>query len=254
MDEREVLRRHRAAQRAFYRFVGAASPTASCTERDDGLTVTVCPIRPERSLVNAVLYEDAAALEAALPELATVYADAGIHAWTVWVHVGDERAARACAAAGHVLDATPELMWAPLADMDLEPGEAEVDEAPSWQLVGELNDAAYGLPPEHLVVALRGAPDDAALLAVASVDGVPTACAGAIVEDGTAELTLVATLPPARGRGLAGACIRSVLRRARDGGADLTVLEATQIGRPVYRRLGYRELGAMQMWERRVSG
>ena len=32
---------------------------------------------------------------------------------------------------------------------------------------------------------------------------------------------------------------------------SVTVLESTQIGRPVYRALGYRELGALQMWERR---
>jgi GNAT superfamily N-acetyltransferase len=251
MDEREVVRRHRASHRAFHRLFEGLTPGAEVIERDDGILHLVCPVRPERSFVNSVVYEDGAALPAALPELAAFYAEHGVQAWTVWVAPGDEAAARACREAGHLLDATPELMWAPLAELDLDTGAIEFDEAPSWKLVGDLNDAAYGLPPDHLSITMEHADPARCLRTVAHLDGRPVATATVNVVGEDAHVVLVATLPEARGRGLAVACMRNVLARALQRGATTTTLEATQLGRPIYRRMGYRDLGAMGMWERR---
>ena len=55
---------------------------------DGGVTACVSPARPERSVVNSVVYDDAEALIAAIPALAVTYEDAGIAAWTVWVRPG----------------------------------------------------------------------------------------------------------------------------------------------------------------------
>jgi hypothetical protein len=41
------------------------------------------------------------------------------------------------------------------------------------------------------------------------------------------------------------------LLEARGRGCTTTSLQATMRGRPVYQRLGYRDIGAMHMWERR---
>ena len=41
-------------------------------------------------------------------------------------------------------------------------------------------------------------------------------------------------------------------RKAR--GCEVSTLQATKAGRPVYERLGYRSFGEIQMWERRNSG
>jgi GNAT superfamily N-acetyltransferase len=251
MVEAEVLRRWRAGHRAFHRWFDGASPGARVLEREDGIMYLVCPARPERSLVNAVLYERAAALPAALPELAREYDDARVRAWTVWVHPGDRAAAAACEGAGHVLDATPELMWAPLDALDLATEGVDIDEDPGWATIGDLNDAAYGLPPDHLAITLHDARPTDDVRAVARIDGRPVASAAAVLTEANAEVVLVATLAHARGRGLATACIRSCLDRAQAAGATTTTLEATKLGRPVYERLGYRPLGPLQMWERR---
>ena len=64
-------------------------------------------------------------------------------------------------------------------------------------------------------------------------------------------MTLVATLPEARGRGLAGALMAHALVDAGERGLRTSTLVATKMGRPVYERLGYRGLGALEMWERR---
>jgi len=256
VDEGAVLRRHGAAQRAFYRLFDGASPGARFIERDDGLAYAITPARPERSLVNAVVYDDAAVLAAALPELAATYDAAGVEAWTVWVHVGDAVAAAACAAHGHVLDATPALMWAPLDyAFSLDVGTATVVDDPSWKLLGDINDAAYGLPPDHLSITLADADPAAAVRAVAlDGGGRPVAAACAVVAERVAAVTMVATLPQARGRGLAAACMRRCLVRARDEhGAGATILEATKVGEPRYATMGYRRAGSLGMWERRAT-
>jgi GNAT superfamily N-acetyltransferase len=64
-------------------------------------------------------------------------------------------------------------------------------------------------------------------------------------------VTLVGTAPPARGRGLATAAMLFALGAARRAGCRTTTLQATAAGRPIYQRLGYREFGSMQLWEKR---
>lgn len=253
LTREDVLARQRPAHRAFYSLFHHASPGAEVVVRDDGVTVCHVPARPERSLVNAVLYDDAAAVVAALPELAETFGPET--AWTVWVAPGDEAVAAACAAAGHVLDATPELMYASIDA--IVPGSwapaVPLETNPSWRLLGEVNDRAFGLPPDHLAITVAGTDPDAGWRAVAVHPGTGSAvaCAGVVVAGDTAELVMVATLPDARGRGLAAACVRSCLARAREeGGARWTTLEATKMGEPLYAHMGYARAGAYGMWER----
>jgi GNAT superfamily N-acetyltransferase len=71
--------------------------------------------------------------------------------------------------------------------------------------------------------------------------------------DGDAGVIFVATLPEARGRGLAGGLLAAALVEARDRGCDVSTLQATRMGESVYARLGYERIGAIQMWEKRRS-
>jgi GNAT superfamily N-acetyltransferase len=54
-----------------------------------------------------------------------------------------------------------------------------------------------------------------------------------------------------RGRGVTQALLRRALSDGRERGCDVSTLEATKMGRPVYERAGYRALGPIEMWERR---
>ena len=88
---------------------------------------------------------------------------------------------------------------------------------------------------------------------MARAGGRPAAALSLALHDGDAYVWLVATAPEARGRGLASELLRRALRAARDeAGATTTTLEATAMGEGVYRRLGYRDLGRLGMWEHRV--
>jgi ribosomal protein S18 acetylase RimI-like enzyme len=61
----------------------------------------------------------------------------------------------------------------------------------------------------------------------------------------------VGTDPAARRRGLAAALMRLAIADAAAAGCTTTTLQATQMGRPLYRGLGYEELGEMRLWEHR---
>lgn len=250
MDERELRARRLASQQAFLRIVGHGSEGARVIERD-GLVGCACPLRPDRSVVNAVAYHDPVAMIAAIGELAAVYDEAGIQAWTVWVPEGDEHVAQALEAAGHRLDGVPRQMATELAELDLEPRfELDLDPEPAWLDVAEINEAAYfesagGCYFGPSLSGMEGRPY------VTRLDGRPASALVVFDVGEDAYVGLVATRKEAQRRGLAGELLRHALREARERGLTTTTLESTAAGAPVYARLGYRDLGVVQMWERR---
>jgi ribosomal protein S18 acetylase RimI-like enzyme len=86
---------------------------------------------------------------------------------------------------------------------------------------------------------------------IARENGRPLASVVSADHEGDCSIWWVATVPDARGRGLAPGLMRRALADGRERGNDVTTLQATKLGRPVYERLGYRPLGAIEMWERR---
>jgi ribosomal protein S18 acetylase RimI-like enzyme len=232
-------------------FVGAfadASPGGRAVDLD-GVRLGIVPAMPDRSVVNSVVYDDAGALEAQLDRIAATYDDAGIAAWTVWAHEGDERAASVLADAGNVLDAAPMGQVRELDGIE-PPGDDELEftREPEPELVADLVSNVYGWPNARGAIARWW---DGYHPYVAFAGGEP-ACTLAILDhDGDAHVTLVGTAAAARGRGLASALMRRALTDARERGCTTTTLVATAMGYPVYARLGYRDLGRVSMWERR---
>ena len=91
-----------ASLRAFVRDFALVTPGGRVFE-DGGVTGAIVPAMRDRSVVNSVVYADAAELEAQLPAIAATYDGAGIEAWTVWAHESDAAATGALDAAGNVL-------------------------------------------------------------------------------------------------------------------------------------------------------
>ncbi len=116
--------------------------------------------------------------------------------------------------------------------------------------LGRLNDASYPFGDDSFSRGLRRLPDGAAHIYLANSDGEPVGCLATIDHEGNAEVQLVAVLPQARGRGVAGKLLAHALADAAERGARSTTLIATKLGLPVYERAGYRALGRFQMWER----
>ena len=234
----------------------SAAGLRSRVHEQDGVVAQVSPDTPDASLFNSVTYRDAAALQAALPELASVYVDAGVRAWTVWAHESDADAERLVREAGHILDAQPEGMGCDLDEL-VAPARLDDLEYSDRPTVAELQAVlaqGYGFPASVIERAAAKVPSGAdTLVGAARTDGRVACTVQVTVAAEDAGVYAVATIPDARGRGLARRLQYLLLQRARDLGARTTTLQASAMGRPVYAALGYKSFGAMNMWEKRVS-
>ena len=72
------------------------------------------------------------------------------------------------------------------------------------------------------------------------LDGVPVATASLLVAGGAAGIYNVATLEPARRRGIGAAMTVAAVRRGAARGLRSATLQASDMGRPIYERLGFR--------------
>lgn len=152
-----------------------------------------------------------------------------------------------------VLHRYPEMVChAPLAELagDVRPVETAEQARAYWAIC----DAAYpslGLPP-GLFSATFGPGD---LLApermracLGHADGRPVACAMVSLAEGVGMVGWVGALPEARGRGLAAACTVWATNQAFALGADIASLQASEMGEPIYERLGYEHLFAYRLF------
>ena len=252
MSEAANWERMLASMRDWFPAVGARTEGYRFLELD-GVLATVTPAVPDRSLPNSVVYETEDALEAAVGELADTYDRAGVRAWTVWTPRHHERARALLEAAGHVLDASPAAMIADLAEVEPpRPGDPEPEREPRAEDLGTINDRAYGLTDAFTVLSGSG-PLDPAHAYIVREDGVGLACVATWDYEGDCSVWEVAALPEERGRGLVSGLMRRALADGRERGCEVSTLQATKLGQPVYERLGYRAFGVIEMWERRAA-
>jgi GNAT superfamily N-acetyltransferase len=174
----------------------------------------------------------------------------------VWVDEVDAAAKEFLAARGHALDASPRGMVGELASMQLEALDGlDCRETEDVAAVGRINDLAYGLSGPAFAAALVSMPFDEGEWRAyeARIDGEPVGCG--ITWDsprGDVGVSAIATVPSARGHRIASRLLSYALHAARDRGMRTTSLQATSKGKGVYTRLGYEDLGAIEMWEHRV--
>jgi GNAT superfamily N-acetyltransferase len=121
-------------------------------------------------------------------------------------------------------------------------------------------DNAFGGNPRGLshpwlepFAALYLEPDSAGRLFTGWVEGIPVTTALAFVGGGAVGIYGVGTIPEQRGRGYGSAVTIAGIEWGRRNGADLAVLEATEAGLPVYRRLGFETVFETTTWFRRPT-
>jgi len=229
----------------------------SCSEQTSvarlpGVFASVSPPTADRSIFNSVTASGPDALAATADDLGALYREAGVRAWTVWVPDDDRISAELLAARGHVLDGAPRAMALELSDLRPVELPAGVELVPgAMATVGAINDRAYGIEGPGWATAMTDEPELAMESAIAIADGEPVACALVLDHGDDACVSAVATLPGHRGRGLAGAIISRLLASAAERGMRTGSLQASRAGAPVYARLGFEDVGFIELWEQR---
>jgi len=118
------------------------------------------------------------------------------------------------------------------------------DDTVSLGSLVDINGAAYGMDLSA-GKALIGTPSfwTGHFPVLARVDDAPVATAAVLMVEGLRYVALVATQPACQRRGYADAAMRQALEHsAAVHGHCTTVLHATDAGRPVYARMGYRSV------------
>lgn len=250
LDERELRRRAIDGVRDEVEAFGSATADSFVLRRD-GLIASVAPTAPQRSLFNSVFYESAETLAGELAHLGELYDSHRVRAWTVWVPDRDRETAAMLAARGHKLDASPRAMAMRLDALSPEPPRPAGIEARPGEpaIAAELNDRAYGYGPDGFRAALAG--PTAIQWSLACSGSEPVGCLGTIDSGDDCCVTGVATPAEHRGRGIAGWLLWSALAAARERSLLTASLQATKAGAPLYERLGFRDLGFIEMWELR---
>jgi GNAT superfamily N-acetyltransferase len=146
----------------------------------------------------------------------------------------------------------PPLMVRPAEAFPPAPRELDIREVADAQMLGDFERTFIeGYPIEEFQPFRPGAIFTLPVLGgdyhlwLGYVDGRPVTCAIAHVSAGVVGIHFVATLPEARGRGY-GAAITS--RAASTDPTLPAVLQASDLGRPVYERLGFTVHSRFDLW------
>lgn len=212
-----------------------------------------------RIIVTAAGSELDADLEAALEEL---HGMSALSAWLPEV-VATPELVEMFTRRGFVHDEPVPAMTASLEDLpplEAPPGAQllVVASAVEAEAALEVMMAGFGIPMGvrpwllDLFTSVTRDPSSPLRMVIANLNGRPVATALRGVFGDTAVIYNVATLPDARGRGLGRFVTLAAMHDAAANGARRAVLESSEMGRNVYRRLGFREVGDFRVLVRRT--
>jgi predicted GNAT family acetyltransferase len=213
-------------------------------ERRSDLIVGLCPTIPLPQFNGPWVVEDTRTAVAALASAVAEVEAAGVRAW-VQTRSGHGRTQHAAVELGltHVeripgMVMLPEDLVEAHADIEIAlVGDADVEEA-NMVLV-----RSFGGPPDVFDQMARAAGRAEEMSwYVARSGGAIVSTGLGFTMDGVTGVFDVATPPELRGRGYGAAVTSQIVRDGFDGGSELAFLQSSELGRTVYRRLGFREV------------
>lgn len=109
----------------------------------------------------------------------------------------------------------------------------------------------FGIPLEfepEMRGAFEGMAAERLVNLTAYADDEPVGCGTLWIDGETGGIYNIATLESARGRGIGYAVTASLMAAARERGCTRAILHASEMGRPVYDRLGFEEVCVVPQW------
>jgi GNAT superfamily N-acetyltransferase len=170
--------------------------------------------------------------------------------FTLWIHEEmDEDLMQAAQRQGFAeLIRQPEMVCTHRLPAQPLPDDVEISQVKTTDELAhfaEINASAfsvYGMPPQSVYKTFSKAEKmlvPHVVAVIAYVQGIPASAALTFVHDETAGLYWVGTIEAYRKRGLAKAVVREVTNAGFDLGARISTLQATVMGEPIYKKLGY---------------
>ena len=212
-----------------------------------------------------VLLNGAARLDPAIPadqvlSTADRWFSAQGRGHTLAIGVGDADLVDAAEAAGMILTGdSPQMVCDALSAPPPVPADVElrwvetVEDAERFVDVVEPAYCSIGATPGAVATSLA-APERLLephlSVVLAMLEDAPAATAVLLESHGIAGVYYVGTIETARGRGLGELVTQSVTERALSRGIPVVGLQASQMGEPIYRRMGYREIGRTRSYVR----
>jgi len=118
------------------------------------------------------------------------------------------------------------------------------EELTAWQ---EVFSAGYELPIDVGRLIIPNLCEDMRLY-TALLDGEPVGTTGLFTHKGVPGIYCVSTLPEYRGRGVGGAITALPLLEARERGYKVGTLQASSMGHPVYKRIGFEDVCQLRVF------
>ena len=248
MDENEAERLHEGLRRSFAEFFGRIE--GARLEERSGYRLVVCPRLPFPGLNG--IWADGPNESAVVRELEGAIAELEQTGVPCWVEVRAGRTPAVERAAGRLGFTHEEMM----PGMVVRREELRVVAGPELEVSRVLDEtrlavaatvaaAGFEAPPDALAALYTR--DIAAIQGVsiylAEADGRPVSTALAWQGDHGIGIFNVATPPEYRGRGYGRSVTAKAVEEGFASGADLGWLQASPLGEPVYRALGFRQVG-----------
>lgn len=188
--------------------------------------------------------DSASAAAAASKQLASVYADAGVDVWALWVpsRAADLDAPDAVGAVGRLTRDTTTLVMQAVVPQGLR---LRADVVPA-----SIAAATRAAGDEPVPAADLGQPETAPGLSawVMVQDDVAVAGAWSFLHDEDCGIYTVGTLPGWRRRGFARSLVEHVLADARHRGARTATLQSSRMAQRLYESLGFEPVGRYEEW------
>lgn len=145
----------------------------------------------------------------------------------------------------------PGMVLNPVAEIPRPPADLKITgwDAASLPVYNEIIAASFGMPLELANNLLTPGLVESTLRGfIGYVDGAPVATSALIASGGVAGVYNVATLPGYRGRGFGEALTWHAVRAGVEEGCVIGSLQASAMGRPVYARMGFREIAPYESY------
>jgi ribosomal protein S18 acetylase RimI-like enzyme len=241
MDDAALLERNLRGLAALHRLIGRY---AGSVVELDGAVGSIAETAPHYPWLNALACEPGVSFEVVLAQLAETPELDRLGVWAA----GPEQADVATAAGFSHLIARVPAMSMELASAPRPEGAGEPI-APAE--AGALSDMAYGNRERELERTLARLPPELAPARGRRDTGGRVVAAAVLLESAQdCSVQYVATRPDAQRRGHGAALLAHALAQARRRGCTTTSLQSSDAGVRLYRRLGYRTVGQLELRHR----